>query len=123
MNEALKTLLVNARTASRSLNRATREEIDRTLRHVADAAEANMEKILAANADDLAKMDPADPKYDRLRLTPERLKGIADDMRKVATVRRILALSEKRQRLCAERRYGCRLLQSGHYGSHSFRIA
>lgn len=44
MNEALKTLLVNARTASRSLNRATREEIDRTLRHVANAAEANMEK-------------------------------------------------------------------------------
>lgn len=86
MNEALKTLLVNARTASRSLNRATRKEIDRTLRHVADAAEANMDKILAANADDLAKMDPADPKYDRLRLTPDRLKGIADDMRKVATL-------------------------------------
>ena len=38
MNEALKTLLMNARTASRSLNRTTREEIDRTLRNVADAA-------------------------------------------------------------------------------------
>ena len=29
-------------------------------------------------------MDPANPLYDRLKLTPERLEGIASDMRQVA---------------------------------------
>ncbi len=29
-------------------------------------------------------MDPADPKYDRLELTPERLRAIAEDLRRVA---------------------------------------
>ena len=40
--------------------------------------------ILAANAKDLARMSPDNPKYDRLKLTPERVGGIASDMENVA---------------------------------------
>ena len=54
------------------------------LRAVADAIEAQQEPLLAANAEDLARMDPKNPLCDRLRLTPERLAGIASDMRQVA---------------------------------------
>ena len=45
-----------------------------------------MAELLAANALDLARMNPADPRYDRLQLTETRLKDIAADLRKVATL-------------------------------------
>ncbi len=51
---------------------------------VAAAIEAQGAALLAANARDLARMDPQNPLYDRLKLTPERLGGIAADMRHVA---------------------------------------
>ncbi len=54
------------------------------LRHVADAAEERMEEIMDANRSDLDRMDPASPMYDRLKLTPERIKDIADGLRNVA---------------------------------------
>ena len=54
------------------------------LRAVADAIEENSVDLLVANAEDLTRMDPQSPLYDRLKLTPERLSGIASDMRHVA---------------------------------------
>jgi glutamate-5-semialdehyde dehydrogenase len=54
------------------------------LEAVADAICAKSAELLAANAEDLARMDPQNPLYDRLKLTPERLEGIASDMRHVA---------------------------------------
>ena len=51
---------------------------------VADAIVANKERILKANAADLAKMDPKNPLYDRLQLTDKRLDDIASDMRNVS---------------------------------------
>ena len=54
------------------------------LEAVADAICAQSAELLAANAEDLARMDPQNPLYDRLKLTPERLEGIASDMRQVA---------------------------------------
>ena len=51
---------------------------------VADAIEAHGSELLAANAGDLARMDPQNPLYDRLKLDPGRLSGIASDMRHVA---------------------------------------
>ena len=53
---------------------------------VADAIEAHEAQLLAANAEDLARMDPRSPLCDRLRLTPARLEGIAADMRQVASL-------------------------------------
>ncbi len=42
--------------------------------------------IMEANALDLERMDKANPKYDRLKLTEERICAIADDMEHVATL-------------------------------------
>lgn len=58
----------------------------RVLHHVAEAIEANLEMLLSANSQDLAKMEPANPLYDRLLLTEDRLKGIAKDIRNVAAL-------------------------------------
>ncbi len=72
--------------ASRSLLSLSDESIGVILRDTAQALMDNKEKILAANIQDLDRMDPADPKYDRLKLTEERLKGIAGDMESVASL-------------------------------------
>lgn len=72
--------------ASRTLNLLDVETINIVLNDVADAAEENTEMILSENAKDLARMDKTDPKYDRLQLTAERIKGIANDIRNVATL-------------------------------------
>ena len=56
------------------------------LRAVADELVASKEELLRANALDLARMDKASPLYDRLMLTPERIDGIAADMRNVASL-------------------------------------
>ena len=75
-----------AKAASRSLALLTDDERNGVLRDVADAIVAGKEPLLAANAADLARMDAANPLYDRLKLTAERLDGIASDMRNVATL-------------------------------------
>ena len=56
----------------------------RVLCAVADAIDKRQSELLAANAEDLALMDKANPLYDRLQLTPSRLEGIASDMRRVS---------------------------------------
>ncbi|TPE46081.1 glutamate-5-semialdehyde dehydrogenase [Pontibacter mangrovi] len=70
--------------ASRKLNLLPEEKIINVLEQLADQAVANADAILAANQQDLARMDAADPKYDRLKLTHERIESIATDIRNVA---------------------------------------
>ena len=81
-----KDTFLRAKAASRSLAMMTDKERNDVLRDVADAIVAGKEPLLAANAADLARMDAANPLYDRLKLTAERLDGIASDMRNVATL-------------------------------------
>jgi glutamate-5-semialdehyde dehydrogenase len=85
--------------ASRLLNLLAVETIDKVLLEVADAAEANIDKIVAENAKDLARMDKADPKYDRLKLNRERIESIASDIRNVVSlpspVGRVLSENER----------------------------
>ena len=50
-----------AREAARALNRTASERIDRLLLALADAVEAGTEELLAANARDRSRMNPADP--------------------------------------------------------------
>ncbi|MGN7203656.1 glutamate-5-semialdehyde dehydrogenase [Pedobacter sp. SAFR-022] len=73
-------------TASRELNILKKETIAHTLLDVAEALVRNTDKILEANKKDLDLMDKADPKYDRLRLSPDRIRDIAADMSKVANL-------------------------------------
>lgn len=72
------------KAASRSLMQLTDERINEILNAVADAAEAGADKILEENAKDLALMSEDNPMYDRLKLTSQRIAGIASDMRHVA---------------------------------------
>lgn len=59
---------------------------NRVLNAVADAIILHKEQLLAANADDLGRMEKDNPLYDRLRLTDKRLDDIASDMRHVAAL-------------------------------------
>ncbi|MBC8004310.1 MAG: glutamate-5-semialdehyde dehydrogenase [Verrucomicrobia bacterium] len=72
--------------ASRKLNLVSEDKINQVLEDVASAAIENTPFILQENKKDLECMDPADPKYDRLMLTDERIKGIASDIRNVASL-------------------------------------
>lgn len=80
----LNTTFANVQAASRQLLAIDDQKINEVLRAVADAAIENTDFILAENRKDLDRMDPANPKYDRLKLTAERLQGIASDTRNVA---------------------------------------
>ena len=75
-----------SRDASIDLALLDNETINRVLLAVADKAVSETDSILAANAKDLARMDPKNPMYDRLKLTRERIEGIAADTRNVATL-------------------------------------
>lgn len=74
------------RTASRKLAMLDTERVNGILRAVADKIEIQTEKLLEANQEDLQRMEVSNPKYDRLKLTRERLADIADDMRQVAAL-------------------------------------
>jgi len=72
----------NARSASRK--RIDPAVINLVLQDLAAAALLQTNDLLNENKKDLEKMDPSDPKYDRLELTPERIKNIARDINAVA---------------------------------------
>ncbi|MBT8404932.1 MAG: glutamate-5-semialdehyde dehydrogenase [Gemmatimonadetes bacterium] len=73
-----------ARAAARELAALDPGRTTAILEALADAAVAAAPEILAANAADLERMDPADPRYDRLLLDEGRLQAIAADLRRVA---------------------------------------
>ena len=82
----LKTTFEKVKRASKSLALLSDEQRNEILQAVADTIVTNQERILKANAEDLAKMSKENPLYDRLQLTGSRLEGIASDMRNVATL-------------------------------------
>ena len=82
----LEKIFEQVKQASRTLLQLSAVRVNEILNAVADAAVEQSDAILAANAEDLARMSQEDPKYDRLRLTKERVEAIACDMRKVATL-------------------------------------
>ena len=87
------------KAASRQLALLTDEQRNAILMAVADAIVANSDMLLRANAEDLARMDSSSPLYDRLMLTEQRLRGIADDMRHVATLPSPLGMETKHKTL------------------------
>ena len=82
MKEALK----KTKAASRLLATVSDDKRNEILLAVADAIVANKERILKANAEDLAKMDPKHPLYDRLQLTDKRLDRLRHAQREQAAV-------------------------------------
>ena len=77
---------LQVKRASKRLALLSDEERSAILCELADMTEAHMDDLLQANALDLKRMDPANPNYDRLQLTEGRLRDIAADLRKVASL-------------------------------------
>lgn len=80
----LREIFETVQTASRELSLMNDDKKNEILRAVADEAVKQIPYILEENANDLRQMDNTNPKYDRLKLTEERIKGIASDTRKVS---------------------------------------
>ena len=85
-NDTLHKMLAAARQASKEVARLEPERIDEILTDAARRLEAATADILKANVEDLAETDVADPRYDRLRLTPARVAEMADGLRQVSAL-------------------------------------
>jgi len=72
--------------AGKLLMTVSKEQINEVLLQLSVAAIANSEDIIAANQKDLERMSPGDPKYDRLKLTTQRISDIAAEIRNVSTL-------------------------------------
>lgn len=84
---ALEETFKRVQAASRQLSLLSEEKINHILVDLAEAAIKKIPEIITANESDLLRMDPQDPKYDRLKLTVERVEGIAADIRNVALLK------------------------------------
>ncbi|HPF50928.1 MAG TPA: glutamate-5-semialdehyde dehydrogenase [Draconibacterium sp.] len=72
--------------ASRKLNLVDIDKVNAVLKELAIQARKKTDFILHENRKDLERMDSSDPKYDRLKLTSERIEGIASDIENVASL-------------------------------------
>ena len=78
--------LHNTLIASRKLNLLEGDTVKNVLIELAKQTRDNTDFILRENKKDLEQMDSEDPKYDRLKLTVERIEGIAADIENVASL-------------------------------------
>ena len=79
-------LIKDAAAAVASLTGVDDQKINEILNDTAETLLQSKEAVLEANRQDLIRMDESNPKYDRLKLTAERLEGIAADMKQVASL-------------------------------------
>lgn len=77
-------LIKKAYKAAPALRAAEDKLLKKILLMIADELEKQQESLLKANRKDVAKQDPANPRTDRLRLDPQRIKNIAASIRKVS---------------------------------------
>ena len=95
----LQETFIRVKAASRELALIDDNCKNHILMTVADAILAHQDELLEANAKDLARMEPSNPLYDRLQLTPKRLADIASDMRHVAQLPTPLGIKTKEKTL------------------------
>jgi glutamate-5-semialdehyde dehydrogenase len=79
-------ILKRTHKASSSIQRAGEEQIKNILFNIADELVAKRAALLEANAKDLSKQSPDNPRNDRLMLNEQRIKSIAESIRKVANL-------------------------------------
>ena len=93
-------ILQEAKAAAPILARFGTEEKNRALHEMAAALERSEAEILSANAEDMqaaeGKISPV--MLDRLKLTPERIKGMADGIREVAALNDPARVIERTER-------------------------
>jgi glutamate-5-semialdehyde dehydrogenase len=76
----------NAVIAGRNIAGLSPAVINQVLLDVAEKAVEQTDFLLTENQKDLDRMDITDPKYDRLKLTAERIQSIASEIRNVAAL-------------------------------------
>lgn len=81
-----KPLFRKAAEAGRKLNLTDKAGRDEILVELSYAVEKNIPLILSENRKDLLRMPESDPRYDRLLLSEERIRGITADIRNVASL-------------------------------------
>lgn len=85
--------------ASRKLGLLSEEKVNQILTGLADEIEKNVQLILSENRRDLERMPERDPKYDRLKLTEQRIREIANDIRKVSMLPSPLGITIEKAKL------------------------
>jgi glutamate-5-semialdehyde dehydrogenase len=89
--------LKNTHAASKILQKTSSTVIDTVLNDLAKLLVENKRQIILENQKDLALMDNADPKYDRLLLTEDRIEGLANALKNVALMEHsFVKITEKR---------------------------
>jgi len=89
MREELIRQATELRIASQQLANCTTEQKNMALLAMADMLESRQDEILAANAQDMARGEASGMSkslLDRLRLTPERVRAMAEGLRQVAAL-------------------------------------
>jgi glutamate-5-semialdehyde dehydrogenase len=82
--KAVLPLLIKTHKSATSLQALPAQQLQQLLRALGDELVAQSKALLKANAKDLAKQDPDNPRNDRLLLTEQRIKNIAASIKKVA---------------------------------------
>ena len=76
-----------ARKACREIILIGEDQVNRVLFDLAEEAEKSAGDLIMENKKDLDRMEPSDPKYDRLKLTEFRIRDIASDLRNVVSLK------------------------------------
>ena len=84
MNTNIENTFKAVKQASRELVSLSATKINEILIEIAELALSKTSEILIENQKDLDRMDKNNPKYDRLLLSEERIKGIAQDILNVS---------------------------------------
>jgi glutamate-5-semialdehyde dehydrogenase len=77
-------LLIKTHKAAISLQQLSPQQLQQLLRALGDAVAAHTNALLKANARDIAQQAPDNPRNDRLLLTSQRIRNIANSIKKVA---------------------------------------
>ncbi|WP_290792276.1 glutamate-5-semialdehyde dehydrogenase [Flavihumibacter sp. UBA7668] len=82
--KSIESSLIKTHKAAKSLQSLSNKLLQKVLLDMATALEEKQSLLLKANARDLAKQAPDNPRNDRLLLNEQRIRSIAASMRKVA---------------------------------------
>lgn len=86
MDDDTKQLFESVKKASNSLLLLDENTVNEILRAIAKETESKAHYIVSENLKDLQRMDKNNPKYDRLKLTEDRISGIVNDILNVANL-------------------------------------
>ncbi|HEY4061635.1 MAG TPA: glutamate-5-semialdehyde dehydrogenase [Puia sp.] len=84
MTKKIQPLIRKTHKAAIDLRSAGDRQVKAALNRLADSLEAQSGILLRANAKDLGRQDPSNPRNDRLMLNEERIRGIARSIRRVS---------------------------------------